>query len=82
MVHKVHGDAVVVVVMEACLRNKHTVAMVHPPRIWVVEGAVTAVEGVVTAVEGVVTDMEGVVTAVEGVVTDAEHLAEDLHSGS
>ena len=68
MVHKVHGDAVVVVVMEACLRNKETVAMVHPPRTW-------GVEGVVTGVEGVVTD-------VEGVVTDAEHLAEDLHSRS
>ena len=75
MVHKVHGDVVVVVVMEACLRNKHTVAMVHPPRIWVVEGAVMAVEGAVMAVEGVV-------TAMEGVVMDGEHLAEDLHSGS
>ena len=57
MVHKVHGDAVVVVVMEACLRNKETVAMLHPPRIRVVEGAVTDVEGVVTDAEHLVEDL-------------------------
>ena len=57
MVHKVHGDAVVVVVMEACLRNKETVAMVHPPRIRVVEGVVTDAEGVVMDAEGLVEDL-------------------------
>ena len=75
MVHKVHGDAVVVVVMETRLCNKETVAMVHPPRAWVVEGVVTGVEGVVMGVEGLV-------MGVEGVVTDAEHLTEVLHLGS
>ena len=75
MVHKVHGDAVVVVVMEARLRNKETVAMVHPPRTWVVEGVEMGVEGVETGVEGVE-------TGVEGVETGAEHLAEVLHLGS
>lgn len=72
VLHKVNGDGVVVVVMEACLRNNKVVTMVHLPRTWVMEGAMIAVDGVVIAVEDVVTDVEHL----------TEHLTENLRLGS